>query len=250
MGSDIQNPLTLIFALIAGIVPSFIWLHYWMSEDDVKPEPLGLVVLTFIAGMLGVIAVIPLQKFFLHQFSDNTVLIVIWAACEELVKYLAFALLVLRTKEITEPIDYPIYLMTAALGFAALENSFFLIHPFSVQDTTVALLTTNLRFLGSTLLHSVCTGMIGLMLGLAFFQNKTIKFYSLVIGFIMAVGLHSIFNFFIMKENGENFLQVFAFLWVISIISLLVFEKVRRMSQDRYIRTIQKRYPETRSADI
>jgi RsiW-degrading membrane proteinase PrsW (M82 family) len=243
-----QEPLTIVLALLAGTIPSFIWLRYWIKGDDVKPEPLGLIALTFITGMLGVIAVLPIQKFFLNQFSDNTLLIVIWAACEEIIKYLACALIAFRTSEITEPIDYPIYLMTAALGFAALENTFFLIEPFGIRDTTVALLTTNLRFLGSTLLHSVCSGLIGLMLGLAFFQNKTIRFGSLIIGFIMAIGLHSIFNFFIMERNGENFLEVFAFLWVVSIISILVFEKVRRMSQAVYMKHLYKRYPETESA--
>jgi RsiW-degrading membrane proteinase PrsW (M82 family) len=243
-----QSPLTLGIALIAGTIPSFIWLRYWMSGDDVKPEPLGLIALTFIAGMLGVVLVIPIQKFFLDQFTDNTTLIIIWAACEEIIKYLACALIVFRTSEITEPIDYPIYLMAAALGFAALENTFFLVKPFGIQDTTVALLTTNLRFLGSTLLHSVCTGFIGLMLGLSFFQNRAIKFGSFLIGLVLAVGLHSIFNFFIMRQDGENFLEVFAFLWVVSIISILVFEKVRRMSDTRYTQDLNNRYPETRMA--
>ncbi len=247
--SSFDNPVAVIFALIAGTIPSFIWLHYWMSEDDIKPEPLGLVALTFVAGMLAVVAVLPIQQFFLHQFSDNTTLIVVWAASEEVMKYLACALIAFRTSQISEPIDFPIYLMTAALGFAALENTFFLIKPFAGQATTVALLTTNLRFLGSTLLHSVCTGFIGLMMGLSFYQSRSVRFGSLVIGFGLAIGLHSIFNFFIMQHDGENFLQVFAFLWVVSIISILVFEKVRRMSQATYTKELRKKYPETQTVE-
>jgi hypothetical protein len=33
-----------------------------------------------------------------------------------------------------------------------------------------------------------------------------------------------------MKNNGSDFLKVFAFLWVATIIIMLLFEKIRRMS--------------------
>jgi hypothetical protein len=32
-----------------------------------------------------------------------------------------------------------------------------------------------------------------------------------------------------MKVSGENFLGVFGFLWVVAIINILIFEKLRRM---------------------
>jgi hypothetical protein len=32
-----------------------------------------------------------------------------------------------------------------------------------------------------------------------------------------------------MKGSGENFLQVFGFLWVVAIINILIFEKLKRM---------------------
>ncbi len=237
--STIIDPITILIALIGGTIPSFVWLWYWVKEDDIKKPPLGLIALTFITGMLMVMVVIPIQKFFSTQSINQTELIVIWAACEELLKFIAFAIIALRSSYCEEPIDYPIYCMTAALGFAALENTLFILKPVGLQDATVTLLTTNLRFLGSTLLHSISTGFIGLMMGLAFFQTRFFKTGSIILGFILAIGLHSIFNFFIMKNNGENFLQVFAFLWVVSIISILVFEKVRRMSQVMYVKEIR-----------
>ena len=48
-------------------------------------------------------------------------------------------------------------------------------------------------------------------------------------GIIAAITLHSVFNFFIMQNSGKNFLQIFGFLWVITIIIMLLFEKLRRM---------------------
>lgn len=238
-GSFSQNPLTFIFALVAGVLPSLVWLWFWIKEDDIRKPPLGLIALTFITGMLSVMIVVPLEKYLQTLSGDQTTLIVLWAAAEEVLKYGAFAIIAVASNYCEEPIDYPIYAMTAALGFAALENTLFLIKPIGLQDPTVTLLTSNLRFLGSTLLHSVTTGFVGLMVGLAFYQNAFLRFCSLIIGFILAISLHSVFNFFIMKNNGENFLQVFAVLWVASIISILVFEKVRRMSQSYYVSEIQ-----------
>lgn len=236
-----QDPMTFILALIGGMIPSVLWLWYWIKEDDIKKPPLALVGLTFVTGMLMVILVLPLQQFFQTQFRDHTTLIILWVISEEILKLVAFGIIAFASDYIEEPIDYPIYCMTAALGFAAFENTLYLLKPIGMQDTTVTLLTTNMRFLGATLLHSITTGFVGLMMGLAFFQSRFIKFGSLIIGLILAIGLHSVFNFFIMKNNGENSLQVFAVLWVVSIISILVFEKVRRMSEAMYAKSVFSR---------
>jgi RsiW-degrading membrane proteinase PrsW (M82 family) len=122
------------------------------------------------------------------------------------------------------------YFIAVALGFAALENILYLIHPIDVNGAVVGLLTGNLRFLGSTLLHAIASAMIGSALGLAFFI-KGARFMYLVSGLLCAIILHSIFNFFIMKEDGANFLSVFGFLWVVTIINILIFEKLRRMGK-------------------
>ena len=233
-----DNPVTLVLSLIAGLVPAILWLMFWLREDNMKPNPRGLIALTFIGGMIAVILVLPIQKFIYTHFQDQNLLIVLWAASEELLKFLAVLLIALRSPEVDAPVDYPIYFMAAALGFAGLENALFLVHPVTFSDATVTFLTGNLRFLGSTLLHATATGMMGLMLGLAFYQSKLVKLGSLAIGFILAVTLHSVFNFFIMQNNGENFLQVFAFLWVVTIMSMLVFEKVRRMSESIYLKDV------------
>ena len=47
---------------------------------------------------------------------------------------------------------------------------------------------------------------------------------------IAAIALHTAFNFFIIDNNGNNFLSVFALLWVVTIINMLLIEKLRRMS--------------------
>ncbi len=236
MNSFTQDPITLVLALLGGLVPAYLWLRFWLKEDRERPEPKGLLFLTFAGGTLAVILVLPIQKWIANFPYDQTTLLVLWAAAEEILKFLAVFFLVFASQYLDEPVDYPIYFITAGLGFAALENTLFLIHPVGLQDTTVSLLTGSLRFLGSTLLHAVASGFIGLLMGLAFFHGKFVKFLSFLVGIGLAIALHSTFNYFIMKNDGEDFLQVFAFLWVVTIISMLVFEKLRRLSEPLYLR--------------
>lgn len=224
------DPKILALAALGGIVPALFWLWFWLKEDNQKPEPKGLITTIFIIGMISVILVIPFQKFIQNNVSGEGWQLISWATMEEIIKYLAVMLLLYKSDKIDEPIDWPIFLITAALGFAALENTMFLLKPLSLNDTTVSLLTGQLRFLGSTLLHAVSSGIIGIALGLSYFMGGFAKKIYLFFGLILAIALHSTFNFFIMEDNGNNVLKILGFLWVVTIIIILLFEKLRRMS--------------------
>lgn len=225
-----NDPKILGIALIGGVLPALIWLWFWLREDEEKPEPKGMLMLCFLLGMVAVIFVLPIEKFLQVHISSQELQILSWASVEEIIKYLAVLIVLFNTSYIKNPIDYPIYTITAALGFAALENTFFLIKPLSLDHSTVGLLTSQLRFLGSTLLHSVSSGLIGISLGLSFYLSRFFKKLYLIIGIIAAIALHTAFNFFIIDNNGNNFLSVFALLWVVTIINMLLIEKLRRMS--------------------
>ncbi len=228
-GGDLKI-FTLAF-LFGGLLPSLLWLWFWLKEDEEHPEPKTILALVFLMGIAVVILVLPIQKFIDTHILSTTGKLVLWAVAEEALKYLAVVLLLWGTRAVNEPVDWPIYLITAALGFATLENTLFIIKPLAVSGATVSLLTGQLRFLGSTLLHTVSSGLIGIAMGISFHLNG-FKRASLVFGwFLVAVALHSAFNFFIIRNGGDDFLKVFAFLWVATIILLLLFEKVRRISK-------------------
>jgi RsiW-degrading membrane proteinase PrsW (M82 family) len=119
------------------------------------------------------------------------------------------------------------------LGFAALENMLFLLKIFpSAIGAIPSLSTGNLRFLGANLLHAISSGIVGISVGLSFYASQWKRASFLFIGFSIAIGLHSTFNFFIIRNAGNDFLKVLAFLWVVTIIIMLLFEKVRRISED------------------
>ena len=225
------NPKLLVIAFLGGLIPSLLWLWFWLREDDKHPEPKSMLSIVFIMGMLAVMVVLPIQKFIQTHIASSQLELILWASAEEILKYLAVLVVLYKTNTADEPIDWPIYLVTAALGFAALENTLFLIKMYPISGTTVALLTGQLRFMGSTLLHTISSGIIGIAIGLSFFMKEWKKEWFLLVGFIVAITLHSAFNFFIISGNGSNFLKILAFLWVVTIIVMLLFEKVRRMSE-------------------
>ena len=236
----IKDPKTFLFAILGGAVPAIFWLWFWLKEEDSEdPEPIGLIVLSFIIGGILVLLAISIEKYSLGFISNKSTQIVAWATIEEILKLGGVAIILFKSNIIRKPIDYPMYFIAVALGFAALENVLYLLNPIDTNGAVVGMLTGNLRFLGSTLLHAIASGMIGSGLGLSFYLQKNRVIY-LVIGIICAITLHSIFNFFIMEKGSENFLSVFGFLWVVTIINILIFEKLKRMGgNNNAVPTIQ-----------
>lgn len=220
-----------LLAIASGVIPAIFWLWFWLKEDSDEPEPIGLIIICFILGASLVFVAIWLQRYTLDLLPNNTNRIIVWASIEELLKFAGVAVIIYGNSHADRPIDFPMYFIATALGFAALENFLYLIDPFSLDNTAVGMITGNLRFLGSTLLHAISSAMIGSAIGLSFFI-KQYRILYIFVGVICAITLHSLFNFFIMKGSGANFLSVFGFLWVVTIINILIFEKLKRMGRN------------------
>lgn len=225
------NWQTIAIAAATGILPTILWLFFWLREDRIENKPKGLFVLCYILGALMVFLVVPLQKVAFKFVGTSIVGIIIFAAIEELFKYLIINTVAFKSSYITRPIDFPMFLICGALGFAALENVFFIIGPISNGLLLTGFITGNVRFLGSTLLHAMASGLFGVVIALSFHNNWQFKRIYILGGFALAVLLHSAFNFFIISGNGRNTLQTLAFLWVIAILNILLFEKLKRMKQ-------------------
>ena len=219
-----------ISAIVGGLLPAVAWLVFWTrSEERDRKPPIGLIMVVFIIGMLSVMIAIPLEHMVEPYIKDQRLLTIAWAAIEELVKYFAVIIIIRNNNYVNDPIDYAMYFIICALGFAGLENILFLMNPDIVSDTTARWLTGNLRFLGSTLLHAVTTGIIGIGIGLSYYLHWKNIYSYLLGGFAAAIALHSIFNLFIMNAQDNEFFRIFGILWVITIISILLLEKLRRL---------------------
>jgi len=219
----------LFLALAGGIFPALFWLWFWLREDRLNPEPKKTILKAFLAGMLAVIPAFFAEHLALVIFENNqTALISSWAFIEEVSKFILIYLLVMRNKEFNEPIDAVIYMITGALGFAAVENFLFVIN----ADTVfISLITTGMRFIGATLLHIVSSAAIGVMIAFSFYKRKVVKIEYAILGVITASLLHAIFNLLIIKNAGVSLFLVFSFVWLLIIVLLLVFEKIKRLTK-------------------
>jgi len=184
--------------------------------------------LTFIGGMLAVPLVVPLQQWTFNE-SNMFETFAIWATIEELFKFGVAYFLVLRRKEDNEPIDPLIYMMTAALGFVAIENALFILNPLVDGHIIDSIITGNIRFVGASLLHTISSAAIGISMGLSFYKSRYAKQFYLFIGIITAIVLHTAFNFFIIKEASSITLATLGFVWITIVILMLFFEKIKKV---------------------
>lgn len=232
------------YALLGGVLPALLWMWFWMHENYKHDEPKWIIALTFICGMCAVFLVYPIQKLFPDvDFGSSEpggaigglaglFTISGWAFVEELFKYGAAFFCALHVKNVfNEPIDAFIYLMTAALGFTALENTFYLLAPLLQGDTVGSIMTGNLRFMGASLLHVVASGSLAICLGFSFYKSKFVKFLYFLVGITIATIIHTLFNYFIIiTTEGSTFL-IFSFVWLTTIILIITLDRVKTIKK-------------------
>jgi len=217
------------FAGLAGFIPACIWLLFWLREDKKRPEPRFLILLAFAAGMGAVIIVLPFQGYAANVLPMGFLLILVWSAIEEIVKFGMAWIAVLYRSAVDEPIDVPVYLITVALGFSALENAFFLFNPLSAGRFAEVVLTGDLRFIGATLIHVLASAVIGGAFAFSFYREQIHKVWYGLCGIILAIFLHALFNFLIMTTGASWILTVFLGVWVGIIMLLLTLERIKEI---------------------
>ncbi len=175
-----------------GFLPAIVWLMFFLLEDRAHPEPKKVVVRIFLVGIVSALVAAAIQLVFrdtlftkLDIKETDGISFIILSFIEELVKFAAVYLALRKSKYLDEPLDAMIYMITGALGFAAIENTLFLLK----GGSEVILETIVLRAVGATLLHALASGFVG------FYWAKK----RTLIGLIIAVLLHASFNYVILK---------------------------------------------------
>jgi RsiW-degrading membrane proteinase PrsW (M82 family) len=204
-----------IYLLFLSIIPGLIWLFYFLFKDE-HPEPKGMVLKIFFCGMIsafpavllewGIQKITPYNNFGVqtwqyYLFAFAAIVFGV-ALVEELSKYFAVRIGALRSPEMDEPMDVILYMIIAALGFATIENIFLFIAPEIFSYTFLETFYLAIfRFISATFLHALCSGTIGFFMALSFWETKR-KNFLMAAGFTLAVLLHGLYNFSIMKLEG------------------------------------------------
>lgn len=217
----------LTYAILSGLLPSFIWLWFWLREDHQHPEPPSLLVACFFGGLAAVIAAVFAEKYIASIYTDPTIRYTLWAMVEEVFKFIVVAVIALRAQANDEPIDAMVYCIVTALGFAALENALFIMGPLSGGEIAKSIVTGNMRFMGATLLHIVSSASVGFTLGYMFYHGKLAKILAAVIGLCGAIAIHVAFNLSIVEASPADTLKTFSWIWGAVVILIILFEEVK-----------------------
>lgn len=225
------------YAAIGGFVPSLIWLFFWLMEDREHPEPKLSLALAFFSGMLAIPLALMLEWSWQELLRNSVVLtgeqfvlvlLVGYALIEEAAKFVLVRSVIFWRLEFDEPVDAMVYLITAALGFASVENILYLSSQF--QDSfAVGLRTGNLRFVGATLLHALSSGVLGYFIAHSFYRKRFKKARVIMLGLFFATLLHTFFNVLILSTKGERLEPVLLLLGLMGILLLFAFEHIKKV---------------------
>jgi RsiW-degrading membrane proteinase PrsW (M82 family) len=221
-----------VLSFLLGLVPALIWLWFWLKEDS-HPEPAKNLTLSFLGGMLAVFVVLPIQRLVYDNYGDNVNLsFTLWAAIEEIAKFSIVYYIALKRRVTDEPVDDIIYLIVSALGFVTLENALFLLEPVKNGDIIKTIINGNMRFVGASLIHIMSSATIGICMALNFYKDRSKKLEWTIVGIILAILLHTAFNLFIINQAEGSIFFIFGMVWVGVVVLLLLFEKVKNITNN------------------
>jgi hypothetical protein len=155
----------LIELLVLAVAPGLFFTWFFYVRDKYEKEPKSLIIVTFILGMLSIVPALFLSLFLGVIFPDvggffQILLhyLVVVALVEEVAKFSA-VLRAYQSSEFDEIMDGMVYSATAALGFATVENVFYVL--------SGGLQTGILRAILSVPGHGLNGSMMGYYLGRA-----------------------------------------------------------------------------------
>lgn len=220
--------MVIIFVLL-GFLPSFAWLFFFLKED-IHPEPKKMIAKVFIWGALITSVAILVQYLFRYLLGTigigqyQFVSFLLFGIIEEVLKFWAAYSVVKKSPFFDEPMDAMIYMITAALGFALVEN---VVVVSGIKIASEAIGVLIFRFVGATLLHALSSAIVGYYWALSIIKKKTNNVSSMLFwGLIVASVLHGIFNYLIMMFR-EAMIYPIIFLIIIALFVFWDFEKIK-----------------------
>lgn len=229
--------MLLIFLALLPALALVVWIY---KKDNVEREPVGLIFKTFAFGVVSAIPAVALELLFeviLEKFiQDKTALLYIIidnflgvALIEEYCKLRATKLAIWKKPAFNYKFDAIVYCVTAALGFAAIENILYVLEG--------GLSTAFMRALLSVPCHAIDGIIMGYFFGTAkeyerFGNRKMCRRYLKLSVFIPMVE-HGIYDSALSLYNDLIFILFIAFVVIVDIWAVIFVR--RQAAADREI---------------
>lgn len=191
-----------VVALFLTLIPTAIVASFIVWLDRHEPEPPSWLALTFVWGatvavQIALIGTEPVRAICeLAGFAPATADLLSAPIIEEIAKATIVVILALRfRKEFNGRVDGMVYSATVALGFAAVENVFYIAKALTDDGVDMAVWTFFVRGIMSPFAHPIFTAMIGLGVGTAVTsRHKSSWFIWPPLGLLAAMILHLLWN--------------------------------------------------------
>jgi protease PrsW len=186
----LDAPSSLAILLLLAIAPSIFLLWFFYNQDRYKHESKKLLIVTFLLGALMILPAIFIELFLKLIFPEGDTIAGVFlfylfdvALVEESLKLFAVRIYAYKSKMFNEPMDGLILGVAAALGFATVENIFYVLQS--------GLLTGIVRAIVSVPSHALYGAILGFYLGEAKFRKRPMLALQ---GLAFAILLHAIFD--------------------------------------------------------
>lgn len=200
-----------MYLLLLALAPAIILMMYVYFRDKYEKEPVKLILKGILLGVIIIFPVGLIENYIIGFGSGFAEIpkaaydgFIVAGATEEAFKYLAVFILIWRNRNFNEKFDGIVYAVSIALGFAAVENLFYV---FSNNSMQVGLLRAFTAVPGHTIFGIV----MGFYLGLARFSIKS-RSKWLLMAFIIPWLMHGIYDFLIMSGHPLLILTFIPFL--------------------------------------
>lgn len=207
------------------MLPGFCWLWYFYRTDKYEPEPVKLVLRTFLLGTFLAIALGTSFQGLPFPWGPARYAAVIWAPLvEETGKFLIVFWTVYSNRNFNEPVDGIVYASSAALGFAACENAFYVVSSWQGGSPEMGVFTLLARSVFSVPAHALFSIFWGAALGYASGKHGFKPVFVVFVGLVLSMVAHGLFNWLSMEGmlSGLAFIAFMGLLWRLVYVKLIV----------------------------
>ena len=231
-----QKPLLSMGLLALAIAPGIAICIFIYFKDKYNKEPLGLLLMSFIMGMLAIIPAVIIQIFLTRPveqlmgegiFYTAVFSYLIVAFNEEGSKFLAVRIIPYRRKSFDDPFDGIVYAVMVSMGFATLENIGYVLQH--------GLGTGILRMFLSVPAHATFGVLMGYHIGLAKFDPDNRRRH-MILAIFWPVFFHGTFDFFLFVGNGWLYFAGAVISFIVAIkLSLKLIRKKQEISKNHFV---------------
>jgi RsiW-degrading membrane proteinase PrsW (M82 family) len=249
LGTTKIGPLPILVGAAAALLPvgpligAYLWIDRW------EPEPAKILLVAFAWGACGA----TISSLVFNQTAQvigelisegngtNFAAVVGAPVVEEAAKGAFLVVLYLRRRaEFDGVVDGIVYAGIVATGFAFTENIYYFARVFSegglggLSSGVVALFI--LRGVLAPFAHPLFTSMTGIGIGIAVMTSrKTLRVVMPVLGYLGAVGLHSLWNFSTTVGTGSTFINLYFLIMVPIFVGMVLLVVWQRRREQRVV---------------